>query len=152
MKREIALMDDRFPSLLGLQRNWINRLFDAEEGWFGNDWFSPRTNVAETEERFEVTVELPGMKRDDFHVEVVDGRLEISGEVKEGKEEKNKTWHRVERRHGGFKRVLSLPENVDADKIDAEYKDGLLNLRIPKMVKETPAPKRIEVKASATEG
>lgn len=146
MTRDIALLDDRLPSLLGLQRNWINRLFDADNGGLGDEWFAPRTNIAETEKEFEVTVELPGMKREDFHVDVHNGRLEISGEVKEEKEEKEKTWHRVERRHGEFKRVLSLPENVDVEKIDAEYKDGLLNVRIPKTVKEEPAPKRIEVK------
>ncbi|MCR4411848.1 MAG: Hsp20/alpha crystallin family protein [Thermoguttaceae bacterium] len=107
--------------------------------------FAPRTNVAETDTHYELTVDLPGLKADDFTVELKDGNLWISGERKEETEQKGKTWHRIERQYGHFRRVFPLGADVDPDRIEAEYKDGVLRVTVPKS--EAMRPKKIEVKA-----
>lgn len=108
------------------------RLAGPEE-WKGfGPGFTPRTNIAETPEAMEVTVELPGMKPEEFKVEVRAGELWITGEKKEETEEKGKTFHRIERRYGEFKRVVPLPANVNPEQVAAEYKEGVLRIAIPK--------------------
>jgi HSP20 family protein len=107
--------------------------FAAPEEWraFGHA-FNPHTNIAETPEKLEVTLELPGMKPEEFKVEMHAGELWITGEKKEEKEETGKTFHRVERRYGEFKRVIPLPANVNMENVAAEYKEGVLRIAIPK--------------------
>jgi HSP20 family protein len=100
--------------------------------------------VAETDAALEVTVELPGMKPDDFKVEVHNGNLWITGEKKEEKEEKGKTFHRYERHFGAFRRIVPLPTTVKAEKVDAIYRDGVLKVALPKT--EEVKPKAIPVK------
>ena len=92
----------------------------------------------------EITVELPGMKPEDVKVEVLEGRLMIHGEKKEEKEVTDKTFHRVERRYGEFRRTLPLPTTIDAEKVVAEFKDGVLKVTVPKV--PAAQPKNIEVK------
>jgi HSP20 family protein len=126
---------------------------DLFRGWAGEDgdwpvgasYFLPRADVVETENELEVTVDLPGMKPEEVNVEVKNGDLWITGKRAEEKEEKGKTYHRVERRYGEFRRVLSLPAAIDSDKVAAKYDNGVLKVTIPKM--EEAKPKRIEVKA-----
>jgi len=107
--------------------------------------FAPQTNLAETDKTFEVTVDVPGLKAEDFAVELTDGQLWISGERNAEIEEDGKTWHRVERCYGKFRRGISLGPDVDADNIEAEYKDGVLRVVVPKA--EAVQPKKIEVKS-----
>jgi HSP20 family protein len=124
----------------------VERFFGPEEERWGELMkFNPRTNVAETDKAVEVTVELPGMKAEEFHVDLKDKELWITGEKKEETEEKGKTFHRIERRHGEFRRVIPLPVHVDREKIEAVFKDGLLKVTVPK----TPEAERkaIPVKA-----
>jgi HSP20 family protein len=107
--------------------------FVGPEEWMGfGHGFTPRANVVETPEKFEVTLEMPGMKPEEFKVEVQMGELWVSGEKKEEKEEKGKTFHRVERRYGEFKRVIPLPANVNTEMVAAEYKEGVLRIALPK--------------------
>lgn len=107
--------------------------FVGPEEWLGfKHGFVPHTNIAETPEKLEVTVELPGMKPEEFKVEVHAGELWVTGEKKEEKEEKGKTFHRVERRYGEFKRVIPLPANVNPEQVVAEYKEGVLRIAVPK--------------------
>jgi len=125
----------------------VNRFLAPMEEWrLGKLGFVPHTNVAETEEQFEVTVELPGLKPDDVHVEFKDGALWIRGERKEEQEEKGKTFHRVECQYGEFRRVLPLPTTIDEGAFKAEFKDGLLTVTVPKTAEAKP--RHIEVKAS----
>jgi HSP20 family protein len=140
---------ERFPTLLNWEREFppmIERFFGPEEWRPWGEEFAPRANVAETPEALEVTVELPGMKPEEFHVEMHNGELWITGEKKEEKEEKGKTYHRVERRFGEFKRVIPLPTNVNKEKVTAEYKEGVLKVAIPKT--EEAKAKHIEVTAA----
>jgi len=126
--------------------NLMDRFFGAEERWGdGPREFNPRTDFAETDDAYEVSVELPGMKAEDFNVEFRDGGLWVSGERKEMTEEKGKTFHRVERHFGHFQRMIPLPGAVDEDNVDATYKDGVLTVRVPKT--EAAKPKQISVKS-----
>jgi HSP20 family protein len=144
MLRELMPVWDRSPA-----RPW-NRLEREMEklfrGWGGTGSFEPAVNVAETEKEFEVTMELPGMKPEDVKVEMYEGGVMISGERKEEKEEKGKTWHRVERNYGSFRRFVPLPVAVEEGKIEAKFTDGMLRVALPKS-KEV-MPHRIEVKGT----
>ncbi|MBN1959194.1 MAG: Hsp20/alpha crystallin family protein [Desulfuromonadales bacterium] len=109
----------------------------------GADW-APRVDISETDAEFCIKADVPGIKREDVKINIEDHILTISGENKREKEEKGEKFHRVERYYGSFQRSFTLPENVDEEKIDAGFKDGLLTLTIPKT--EAAKPKSIEVK------
>ena len=100
--------------------------------------------MVETDKAFEVSVDLPGIKPDDVKLEIKDGSLWVTGEKKEEKEEKGKTFHRVERRTGMFRRIFQLPVDVMEDKVDARFADGVLTVVLPKA--EKVPPKHIEIK------
>lgn len=123
----------------------LDQLFNVEEGGPTMAEFTPRANIAETPDHYEVTVDLPGMKPEDFDIELKDNDLWIIGERKEEHEEKGKTWHRIERSVGQFRRVLPLNSPVNPEGVEAEYKDGVLRLRIEK--DKAAQPKRIPVKS-----
>jgi HSP20 family protein len=106
--------------------------------------FAP-VNFAETETGYEVTVDLPGLKPEEVSVEFKDGHLWITGERKDETEDKGKTYHRIERRYGKFRRVIALGTEIESDKVDASYKEGVLTINVPKA--EAVQPKRIEVKS-----
>lgn len=105
------------------------------------DWM-PVVDIDETEDAFIVKAELPGVEKDDVSVNVDNGVLTIKGEKKI--ETEDKKCHRVERAYGSFIRSFTLPQEINAEKIEAEYKNGVLNLTIPKS--EEAKPKQIEVK------
>jgi len=104
----------------------------------------PLADITEDEKGYLVKLELPGMKREEVKVSMESGVLTISGERKLEKEEKGKKFHRVERAYGSFSRSFVIPEDVMADKIDAEFKEGVLQVHLPKG--EHAKPKTIEVK------
>lgn len=107
------------------------------------DW-SPQIDISETDKEFIIKAEIPDVKKDDVKIDVDNGVLTIHGKREQEKEEKGEKFHRVERYYGSFVRSFSLPENVDENKIDASFKDGMLNLRLKKTA-ETKH-KKIEVK------
>lgn len=109
------------------------------------DW-APSVDIAETAEEYQIKAELPEVKKEDIKVSVDNNMLRIEGERRQEKEEKGKKWHRVERSYGSFLRTFTLPENADGAKMSAEYKNGVLNVHLPKAAK--PAPKTIEVKGA----
>jgi len=120
--------------------DFFNRgLFNANE-----TQISPRLNVEENENAWVISAELPGVDKNDVKVNYQDNVLTISGEKKFEKEDKNKNYHRVERSYGKFSRSLNINSAVVADKIDASYKDGVLNILLPKA--EEAKPKLIDVK------
>jgi len=132
----------RFETEVG---DLMEQFFGPRHNWMmATDEFEPRINFLETDTDYEVSVELPGMKAEDVHVELEGGQLRISGEKKEDREETGKTFHRVERRFGEFRRVIPLTMAVDADKISAEFKDGILTVKVPKT--EEAKAKKIEIK------
>jgi len=137
--REIEDMFDRYTRAGGVPRGGGQEL--ARTG----DW-TPRVDIAETEQAFVIKAEVPEVNKDDVKITVDNGVLSICGERKQEQEEKGKTFHRVERFYGQFTRSFTLPENVDEDHITATFKDGMLSLEIPKTAKAQP--KAIEVKVA----
>ena len=141
---------DPFQELNELQ-NRLNTLFgraalrpgNGEESLAVAEW-APAVDISEDDKEFVIKAELPGLKREEVKVTVEDGVLSISGERKTEKEEKNKKFHRVERSYGSFLRSFTLPDGADATKVNAEFADGVLNVRLAKTPKAQP--KTIEVK------
>ena len=105
----------------------------------------PSLDMSETANTIEVRVDVPGMKAEEIDVQLTNGVLTVSGERKEEKEEKGKTFHRVERRDGSFSRSVTLPSAVAEDKVDAQYKDGVLCITLHKT--EEAKSRKITVKS-----
>lgn len=134
--------------LPGLRRN---RLFDLPdispfeqffEGFSAEKDFLPDLDVSETDKEILVRAEIPGINKDDIDITMSEGLLTIKGEKKHEREEKDENYYFKERRYGTFSRTVRLPADVQQDKVDASYKDGLLKIAIPKSEKA----KRIEIK------
>jgi HSP20 family protein len=106
------------------------------------DW-APSVDVSETDGAYQIKAEIPDVKKENVKVTLDDGVLTIQGERKLEKEEKGKKYHRVERSYGSFVRSFALPDLVDEVNVKAEFKDGVLNLTLPKS--EKVKPKAIEV-------
>jgi HSP20 family protein len=123
----------------------FNRLFNSlfEPGATGTQRWMPPMDLVETENHYLLRADLPGMKQDDVALEFNDGTLTVSGERKAEYERKDKGFFRLERSFGKFSRSLTLPDGIEADKIDASFHDGVLEVRIPKP--EQRKPRRIEV-------
>lgn len=98
------------------------------------DW-TPSVDISETDKEFVIKAEIPGVKKDDVKVTVESGMLSIKGERKMEKEEKGKTFHRVECSYGSFVRSFRVPDGVDESKVKAEFKDGVINVTLPKSQK-----------------
>lgn len=126
-----------------LQRE-LGNLLDTWTG-YGTGWH-PRVDVAESENDFTVHAELPGLRKEDIQVTLEDNMLTITGERKYEDAQKDKQFYRRERAYGTFKRTFGLGTEVDADKIAATYKDGLLILTLPKS--EAAKPRQIDVTVS----
>jgi HSP20 family protein len=130
-------MDRLWDEYFGAGRRALQPL---EEPWL------PAVDVSETGEKITVTAEIPGMEAKDIDISIVGDTLVIKGEKKSEKEEKEENYHMVERSYGSFSRSMKLPAAVDADKVDATYKNGVLTVVLPK--KEEVKPKAIEIKAT----
>ncbi len=132
-------------------RNEMDRLWDdyfgpgrralrpLEEAWL------PAVDVSETGDKITVKAEIPGMEAKDIEISMVGDTLTLKGEKKAEREEKEENYHMVERSYGSFSRSMKLPAMVDADKVEATYKNGVLTIVLPK--KEEVKPKAIEIKA-----
>jgi HSP20 family protein len=138
----------RVPRLFDFEAEWpkwMAEVLGPEAGGFGRDGkFLPEANMMETEKAVEVTLELPGMKPEEVKVEFKDGALWVTGEKREEKEEKGKTFHRIERRTGQFRRVFAMPTAIEEAKVGAKFDGGVLTITLPKA--EQAVPKKIEIK------
>ncbi|MEQ8363012.1 MAG: Hsp20/alpha crystallin family protein [Cyclobacteriaceae bacterium] len=110
----------------------IDKFFNDSMQRSGQSTFVPKVDVIETEKAFELQVEVPGMNKEDFNIEIKDNYLTISGERKFSTEKNEKDFHSIETRYGSFSRSFTLPESVSSDKINAKYNNGILELTIPK--------------------
>jgi HSP20 family protein len=106
--------------------------------------WSPLVDITEDEKEYLIKAELPDMKKEDVRLTVENEVLAISGERTFEKEEKGRKYHRVERAYGSFVRSFSLPEDADGSKVSADFKDGMLQVHLPKSQKSKP--KAIEIK------
>jgi len=120
-----------------------NRTINKHEDMASADWY-PSVDVAESESAFHIHAELPGVKKDDIKIHVHEGLLTLSGQRESKKEETGKKFHRIERSYGSFSRSFRLPDNVEAENVEANFQDGVLEIDLHKSQKQ--APKQIEVK------
>ncbi len=141
--KELDEMQNRLSTLFG--RAPVRKNGEKQESLTVAEW-SPLVDISEDEKEYLIKAELPEVKKEDAKVSVQNDVLTISGERKYEKEEKGKKYHRVERAYGSFERSFTLPEDADASKIAAEFKDGVLKVHLPKS--EKPKPKSIEVKVA----
>jgi HSP20 family protein len=145
-------------------RNEMERLFDdfrfdlgrspfrsgqAEPFWRREmSWgAAPAVDIAEKDNAYEITAELPGMEEKDIEVKYAGGAITIKGEKTEEKEEKKKDYHLSERRYGSFQRSFSLPDGVDVDKVAASFKNGVLTVTLPKSAEAQKSEKKIAINA-----
>ena len=131
---EIDDLSTRVNRLLGLTR------FNGELA----DWV-PACNVLENDKEYRLRVELPDMKKEDIHVKMEDRVLVIEGERKEEKEDKGMKFHRRELTYGKFVRRFTMPEEIEASKIQTSFRDGMLELILPKLKVTLPRVKEIPV-------
>jgi HSP20 family protein len=152
-RRKHAEMEGGGTSVAELRRE-VDRLFDRfwaepwEMDWerdFGSalNW-GPTVNVSESEDAVTIEAELPGMKAEDVDIRVNQGVLTISGQKSQTDEQKKRNYHRTERRYGHFYRAVELPSSVNPDKVDATFKNGVLEIRLAK--DPSAKPKRVEIK------
>ncbi len=108
------------------------------------DW-APTVDISETDTAYLIKGEIPGVKKEDVKVTIEDGMLTIQGERKQEKEEKGKKFHRVECSYGSFMRSFRVPDDADENKVKAEFKDGMINVTLPKSAKAEDKSKAINV-------
>lgn len=140
--------------LLNVEREF-NKLFNTFNSRFGfddstmnedleNAVWSPLTDISENKDQYILKMDLPGVSKENLKLNFHDGELTISGERKQEKEDKDSKYHRIERTYGKYYRSFTLPQTIQADKINAEFKDGQLTITVPKS--EEAKPKELEIK------
>jgi len=150
----IVRWSDPFREFAHLQDR-INRVFsdaygrpDREEGLLTSGSWVPPVDIYQTNDKeLVIKAELPDMTREDIDVTVDNGTLTIKGEKKVSSEVREEQFHRVERRYGTFSRSFSLPQTVDTAKVGAEYKNGVLTVRLP--LREEAKPRQVKVDVAA---
>ncbi len=137
----------RYPRFLDDFRREVESVmgrFLGSEDSSGQEFYTPLCNVAENETQYDISVDLPGVGLEDVEVEYRNGELWITGERKFEAPE-GWTWHRLEVPRGRFQRVIRLASDIDAEKIDAEFRNGVLHVVVPKS--EAAKPKHIEIRS-----
>jgi HSP20 family protein len=129
--RDLRSVEDEFDKIAGRA--------------FSRDTWVPALDVRESEDRFDVTVDLPGLGPDDVNVTFEDGMLSISGKREFSAEDRGETWHRIERSFGTFARSMRLPQTADTERIEATFDKGVLTVSVPKT--EQAKPRTIEVRS-----
>jgi len=140
---------DPFREVVALQ-NRMNSLFrDLNEGDspLTTASFVPAVDIYEDAQKVMLKLEVPGIEEKDLDVRVENNTLTVKGERKFEKEEKEENFHRIERRYGSFSRSFSLPQTVDPHKVEAEYKQGVLTVRLP--LREEAKPRQVKVNVTA---
>jgi HSP20 family protein len=146
LRREIDRLFDAFN--WGAWRRPLAGTFDVEPFWRGQTGPGgvPAVDIAEKDKEYEVTAELPGMDVSDIDVKFADGMVTIRGEKKEERDEKKQDYYLSERRYGSFQRCFQVPKGVDADKIEASFKNGVLTIKLPKAAEAQKQEKKIAIK------
>jgi HSP20 family protein len=147
LRREVDRLFEDFR--LGSWRSPFGRsVFDIQSFWRGERGKAPAVDVVEKEKAYEITAELPGMDESNIDVKFSDGTLTIKGEKRDEKEEKKKDYYLSERRYGSFQRSFGVPDGVDADKIEANFKNGVLAVTLPKTEQAQRSEKKIAIKTA----
>ena len=126
-----AALNDFVPTSFN---NLIDRFFNESLSRSGGSAYSfvPKVDITENEKSYEIHVAAPGLNKEDFKIDISDNLLTISGERKFNKEKRENNFHSIETQYGTFGRSFALPENVDANKIEAKYNNGILEITVPK--------------------
>jgi len=140
--REMRSFGDLFDEVFNFQLMQQNR--NSANGWLKNGEWSPLVDVIEKEDKIIAKAELPGIEKEDIKITLNENVLNIRGEKKEQKETKEENYYFNERIQGSYFRSISLPVEVDAKKVKASFKNGVLEIILPKSVKAIP--KEIEIK------
>jgi HSP20 family protein len=139
VEREFNRFFNTFGNRFGLRET-------SEADEYENAVWMPLTDISENKNSFILKLDLPGVSKEDVKISFSDGQLNISGERKQEKENKDSKYHRVERTYGKYFRSFTLPKQIKEDKIDAEFKDGQLTITVPKA--EEIKPKEIPIKVN----
>ena len=142
--REMEEFQNRFGTFFGGFPTFPFRFPKNGDTFKLPDW-SPLVDITEDDHEYLFKVDLPEMKKDDVNVTLENGILYIFGERKTEKEERKKKFHRLERFFGTFERTFTVPEDADATKITAEFKDGVLQVHMPKSPAAKPKPIAVKV-------
>lgn len=149
-KREVPVRREEVESpFYALQRE-MNQLFDDFFSGFGLrpfGAFTPRVDLTESDKELKVIAELPGLDENDIEVSLAHNTLTISGEKKAETEDKGKNYYHLERSYGAFQRSIPLPNEVEADKVKADFKKGVLSITLPKTPEAQKRTKKIAIKA-----
>ncbi len=141
--RELDDLQTRLSTLFG--RAPVKKDGERREALRVAEW-APLVDITEDSKEYLIKAELPEVKKDEVKIDVQNDVLTISGERKYEKEEKDKKHHRIERAYGSFMRSFTIPDDSDAERVTAEFRDGLLQVHLPKS--DRAKPKSIEVKVS----
>ena len=146
LRQMTSEFDRFFDEPFGVAFKWPSlRAFSGQEG---ANWV-PSVDVFEKDNRLVTKVDLPGLKKEDVHVEVTDGYLAISGERKSEREEKKENVYRAERSYGSFYRAVPLPEGIKLEDIKATFADGVLEVSVPLSVKAAAKPLQVPIGEAA---
>jgi HSP20 family protein len=128
---------------------WLPSLYEPikKAGQKIADWFAPRADASVTQDAYEITMELPGVTAEDIDVAVQDGNLVVTGEKRFEQEETGKSYFFSEREYGVFQRVFRIPPDAMQDAIDADFRNGVLIIRIPKVRSDAGALRKIIVRS-----
>jgi HSP20 family protein len=126
----------------------IQKYFDdfSSFGFNFSETFSPKIDISEEKDKINVVAEIPGVKKQDIKITLQDNILTIEGEKKQESEKKEKNYYRSERMFGSFKRSFTLPAEVDSEKVEAKFEDGMLNISLKKLEPKVRNEKVIELK------
>lgn len=136
-------------SLQGDLNRMFDRFFEGRTGDSIRRWI-PAMDLVETDDSLVLRADLPGVTEEDVAIEIQDGVLTISGERRADDEEKGEGFHRVERAFGRFSRSLALPQGTNPDRVDANFDNGVLEVRMPKP--EERKPRRVQIGKGSVEG
>ena len=143
-ERELLNVEREFNKLFRSFGSWFGSTTEEGDSEYENAVWMPLTDISEDKDRYIIKLDLPGVSKSDVKISYVEGQLNISGERKQEKESKDSKSHRMERVFGKYYRSFRLPQQIREDQIEAEIKDGQLNITVPKA--EEAKPKEIEVK------
>jgi len=131
IERYNAVLNDFVPTSFS---HLVDRFFSESASRSGGSSYAfvPKVDIIENEKSFEIQLAVPGMNKEDFKIDLKDQLITVSGERKYTKEKDEKHFHSFETQYGSFKRTFVLPENVDAERIEAKYNNGILELVVPK--------------------
>ncbi|RNI23741.1 Hsp20/alpha crystallin family protein [Rufibacter latericius] len=148
MQRLGSGFDDMMPQTFS---SMLDRFFnDSVNSRERLNRFSPQVDTCETEKGYELEMALPGLKKEDIHLDFQQGLLTISGERHFKNEQQDKRYHLIESQYGSFSRSFQFPDTVNADNIEAAFENGILHVRVPKDEQKT-AKRRIEIREGAAQ-